>query len=66
MKGKIRCEFVITELGGSVKFKRRSVYCEINNAVNSRLDVVVVTDKGDTIADSVGDVSQKIYKLRYR
>ena len=48
-------EFINTDLASSLKFKARAVYHETNDGINSRLDVMILTDSGERIIESFGD-----------
>jgi hypothetical protein len=56
----INDEFINTDLPDNVKFKARTVYEEVNKHINSRLDVMVLTNKGEQIIESCGDYGATI------
>lgn len=53
-------DFITTDLPGNEKFKANCVYQEINNGINSRLDVTVLTGKGEEILESFGDLGATV------
>jgi hypothetical protein len=53
-------EFVTTDLANNAKFKARAVYQEVNDSINSRLDIMVETGKGYSIVESFGDVGATV------
>jgi hypothetical protein len=53
-------EFVYTDLAGNIKFKARSVYHEIKNGFNSRLDIMAISDEGYEIIECFGDVGTTV------
>lgn len=48
-------EFANTDLTSSLKFKARAVYHEIDGGISSRLDIMILTDKGERIIECFGD-----------
>jgi hypothetical protein len=48
-------EFVTADLSGGLKFKTRVIYHEINSGINSRLDVMILTNTGERIIECFGD-----------
>lgn len=48
-------EFVNTNLDDGLKFKTRIFYHEINGSISSRLDVMAVTNSGESIIENFGD-----------
>ncbi len=55
-------EFIETNLPDKVKFKARSVYTEVDANINSRLDVTAVTNRGEEIVESCGDIADSVEK----
>ena len=53
-------EFIQTDLPNKVKFKARTEYTTAGGNINSRLDVMALTDKGEQIIESCGDVGSTI------
>lgn len=53
-------EFIQTNLPNAAVFKARSVYIEQNSYVSSRLDVMAITNTGEKIMESCGDVGETI------
>lgn len=49
-------QFINTDLEFNVRFKARTVYQETNDYINSRFDVMAITDKGEKIIESCGDI----------
>jgi len=53
-------EFINTDLPGKVRFKANAVYNEIKSQINSRLDIMAITGRGERIIESCGDVGETI------
>jgi hypothetical protein len=53
-------QFVMTDLIDNVKFKARAVYQLDNGKINSRLDVMALSDKGEKIIECCGDYGSTI------
>ena len=53
-------ELINTDLPDNTKFKARVVYEEVNKNINSRLDVMASTGKGEQIFESCGDYGATI------
>jgi hypothetical protein len=53
-------ETINTDLPNNAKFRARVVYQEVNKGITSRLDVMVMTDKGEEIQESCGDYGTSI------
>lgn len=49
-------EFIYTDLPNKIKLKTRIVYREEQQAVNSQLDILAITQDGEHIYESFGDV----------
>jgi hypothetical protein len=60
IRADINDEFISTDLPDNVKFKARTVYLEVNKSISSRLDVMILTDKGEQIIESCGDYGATI------
>jgi Family of unknown function (DUF6348) len=52
--------FIHTDLPDKTIFRARTVYGEVNKEINSRLDVMARTDKGEEIYESCGDYGATI------
>lgn len=59
-------QFIKTDLVDNVKFKARAVYHETDNSINSRLDVMALTDKGEQIIECCGDYGKTIEEASNR
>ncbi len=53
-------EFIHTNLPDNIKFKARTVCQEVNGSINSRLDVMVLTGKGEQIIECCSDFGATI------
>ncbi|HZY82702.1 MAG TPA: DUF6348 family protein [Cyclobacteriaceae bacterium] len=54
-------EFVHTNLAEQLKFNATATYHEVNNYINSRLDVTVQTSYGEEIIECFGDFGATVY-----
>lgn len=56
----IKGDYIYTDLPDHTKFRARTVYEEVNDGINSRLDVMAKTDFGEEIYECCGDFGATI------